>query len=238
MTHYTPATHWDEIFSTLRHAGSDLDWEDQWTDAFAPLFRERQVRRLLDLGCGTGNDALRLAQQGFGVIGLDFSREAIRQAMSKAAGSAAFVIADMAAGLPFRSESFDAAMANVAIHMFDDALTRRVFGEVKRVLRRAGVFTFHVNAIEDRPLRAKRRPAVREIEPNYILEADGQTMHFFSEAYLRELLAEWREVHLTFLGIPPRGRRGVRDLEQVVQPADCSTSEPFKFVWRGVAIAA
>lgn len=235
--YYTPAAHWDRIYWKLRHAGTDLDWEDQWTDAFAPVFRQHRVRRLLDLGCGTGNDALRLALGGLSVIGLDFSREAIQQAATKAAGLAAFVVADMAAPLPFTSGSFDATMSNVALHMFGDALTRRLFAEVKRVLRPAGVFVFHVNALEDRPVRAKRRPPVRELEPNYILESDGQTMHFFSEAYLRELLAEWRGVHLEFLEIPYRGRRGVRELLELVESADGPTAEPFKCAWRGVAIA-
>ena len=70
------------------------------------------------------------------------------------------------------------------------------------------------------PLRAKRKPPVREVAPNYILEADGQTMHFFSAAYLRELLIGWGEVHLELIEIAAR-----------------TAGEPFKCVWRGVAHA-
>jgi SAM-dependent methyltransferase len=233
---YTPATHWDLIFRNLRDAGTDLDWGDQWTGVFAPALRRHQVHCLLDLGCGTGNDTLRLTREGYRVIGLDHSREAIQQAAKKAAGLVTFLIADMATSLPFRTASFDAVMSNVALHMFDDALTRRVFAEVKRVLRPAGVFVFHVNALEDRPLRAKRRPPVRELEPNYVLEPDGQTMHFFSDAYLRELLTGWSEVHLEFLKIPYRNRRGVREMLELNENADDSTGEPLKCLWRGVAV--
>jgi SAM-dependent methyltransferase len=109
-------------------------------------------------------------------------------------------------------------MSNVAMHMFDDVRTRALFAEVRRVVRRKGVFLFHVNALNDRPIRAKRKPPLREIAPNYILEADGQTMHFFSAAYLRELLTGWGTVHLDFVEIPER-----------------MTGEPFKCVWRGMA---
>ena len=56
-----------------------------------------------------------------------------------------------------------------------------------------GLFLFHLNALEDRPLRAKWRQPVREIEAHYILEETGLTMHFFSKKYLLELLADWRE---------------------------------------------
>ena len=66
-------------------------------------------------------------------------------------------------------------------------MTRAVFAEVGRLVRPGGLFVFHVNALEDRPLRARNLPA-RELEPDYVAEESGQTMHFFSEPYLRELL--------------------------------------------------
>jgi hypothetical protein len=87
---------------------------------------------------------------------------------------------------------------------------------VGRLVRPGGLFVFHVNALEDRPLRARRLPG-RELEPDYVAEASGQTMHFFSEAYLRELLDAWRELQLTPVAVPHR-----------------KTGEPFKQVWRGI----
>ena len=60
---------------------------------------------------------------------------------------------------------------------------------LQRLVRPAGLFLFHVNALEDRPLRARWQPA-RELEPDYVAEESGQTVHFFSEAYLRELLRD------------------------------------------------
>jgi len=108
-------------------------------------------------------------------------------------------------------------MSNVALHMFPDGVTRSVFAEVRRLVRPGGLFLFHVNALEDRPLRAARIPA-REIEPDFVAEESGQTMHFFSEAYLRELLADWRELRLEAVPVPHH-----------------RTGEPFKQVWRGIA---
>ena len=64
-------------------------------------------------------------------------------------------------------------------------MTRAGFEQVGRLVRAGGLFVFHVNSLEDRPLRARRRPA-RELEPDYVAEESGQTVHFFSEAYLRE----------------------------------------------------
>jgi SAM-dependent methyltransferase len=215
---YAPSTHWDHFFHSHRQLGTDLDWGEQWTGAFNPLLHAHHVQTLLDLGCGTGNDVRRLAQHGLVVVGLDYSQEALTQAAAKAAPHSCFVRADMAFSLPFPDVCFDAVMSNVAIHMFNDALTRTIFCEVKRILRPGGLFLFHVNALEDRPVRAQRKPPLRELEPNYVLESDGQTMHFFSEAYLRELLRDWGDV----------------GLELVEISAGTLTSRFRKYVWRGV----
>lgn len=58
----------------------------------------------------------------------------------------------------------------------------------------------------------------RELEPDFVLEESGQTMHFFSEPYLRELLREWDEPRL--------------DPVEIARP---ETGEKFKRVWRGIA---
>jgi SAM-dependent methyltransferase len=109
---------------------------------------------------------------------------------------------DMAAGLPFPDASFDAVMANVAVHMFTDAVTRAIFADFRWVLREGGLFLFHVNAHDDRPLREPARPVLRELEPDYVLENSGQTVRFFSRTYLDDLLTGWRVIMLDHMEIP------------------------------------
>lgn len=215
---YAGAQYWDQYFRELRESGDDLDWGGRWTEPFVARLREAEARTVLELGCGTGNDAARLAGEGYVVTAIDLSAGAIEQAGAKFGSSVSFLVADMASPLPFPDGSFDAVMSNVALHMFPDDVTRSVFAEVGRLVRPNGLFLFHVNALEDRPLRARWRPVERELEQDYVLEQTGQTMHFFSETYLRELLREWREVRL-----------------DPVEIADRETGEPFKRVWRGVA---
>ena len=214
---YAGAEFWDQFFRQRRESGHDLDWGGLWTGPFLVRLREAGVRTILELGCGTGNDAARLAGEGYSVTAVDLSGEAIKQARTRFGSKARFAVADIAQRLPFTDGSFDAVMSNVAMHMFPDGVTRALFAEVRRLVRPGGLFLFHVNALEDRPLRARWLPA-RELEADYVAEESGQTMHFFSEAYLRELLAGWRELHLGSVQIPHR-----------------KTGEPFKHVWRGMA---
>jgi SAM-dependent methyltransferase len=214
---YAGAAFWDRFFRQRRESGDDLDWAGVWTAPFLVPLREAGVRTILELGCGTGHDAARLASEGYLVTAIDISGQAIGQAKARYGSVATFKVADMTRRLPFPDGRFDAVMSNVALHMFPDDVTRALFAEVRRVVRPGGLFVFHVNALEDRPLRARWLPA-RELEPDYVVEESGQTMHFFSEAYLRELLADWPEVHLVPVPVPHR-----------------QTGELFKQVWRGLA---
>ena len=215
---YAGVEYWDSFFRKLRESGDDLDWGGRWLEPFLVRLREARVRTIVELGCGTGNDAARLADEGYAVTALDFSGEALRRARSRYGSRVSFVVADIASPLPFPTGGFDAVMSNVALHMFPDGVTRSVFAEIGRVVRPDGLFMFHVNALEDRPLRERGRPAALELEKDYVLERSGQTMHYFSDDYLRELLQPWREVHLEPIEIRHRDRGG-----------------PFKRAWRGIA---
>jgi SAM-dependent methyltransferase len=208
---------WDGFYRQRLKAGRDLDWKGLWTRPFLVPLREAGARTVLELGCGTGNDAARLAGEGYSVTGVDLSGEAIAHARARFGAIATFLVADITERLPFPDAGFDAVMSNVAMHMFADGVTRALFAEVERLVRPGGLLLFHVNALEDRPLRARNLPA-RELEPDYVVEETGQTMHFFSEAYLRELLAGWREPELATVSIPDR-----------------KTGKPGKQVWRGIA---
>jgi SAM-dependent methyltransferase len=214
---YAGAEFWNRFYRQRRESDEDLDWGGRWTGPFLIPLREAGVQTVLELGCGTGNDAARLAGEGYAVTAIDLSGEAIAYARARFGALARFMVADMTQPLPFPDGDFDAVMSNVALHMFPDGVTRAVFAEVGRLVRPGGLFAFHVNALEDRPLRARRLPA-RGLESDYVAEDSGQTMHFFSEAYLRELLGGWREVQLASVSIPHR-----------------QTGEPYKHVWRGVA---
>lgn len=215
---YAGPDRWDSFFRELHESGRDLDWQGQWVEPFLVSLRDARVFSILELGCGTGNDADRLADEGFAVTALDFSEEAVTRAEERFGTRVSFGVADIASPLAFPAAGFDAVMSNVALHMFPDGVTRSVFAEIERVVRPNGLFVFHVNALEDRPLRAQQRPGTQELESNYVLEPSGKTMRFFSDEYLRDLLRSWREIHL-----------------EPVEIRHDDTGKPFKRVWRGIA---
>ena len=80
---------------------------------------------VLDIGCGTGSLALRLAPNGARIHGLDISREMIRIANSKAAkqdvGNVAFHVGKFDESFTvFEPESLDGICAYSILHLVDD----------------------------------------------------------------------------------------------------------------------
>ena len=76
--------------------------------------------RILDVGCGTGRLALRLARElpESRVVGCDFSRGMLAQA--RARGGALALTHGDAQRLPFADGSFDAVVSTEAFHWFPD----------------------------------------------------------------------------------------------------------------------
>lgn len=92
--------------------------------------RSRRVRRLLDVGCGTGILTARTGDVVDGLVcGLDLSFGMLEQATHRRTGP--WLQAD-AVRLPVRAGSVDAVVSTEAFHWFDDH--DAVLGEFRRVL--------------------------------------------------------------------------------------------------------
>ncbi len=81
--------------------------------------------RVLDAGCGTGENALALAERGCRVVGVDFVPAALAAAREKAAarglaGRVEFHLADILAWSPPGGERFDAVLDSGLFHVFED----------------------------------------------------------------------------------------------------------------------
>ena len=123
---------------------SDRSSVEEATDRFTDLLIERLQAgpgdRVLDVGCGVGRPALRVAAStGAGVTGITISREQVEQARELASaegmtGRVAFEYAD-GMDLPFAAESFDAVLAFESIVHMDRPVALK---EMTRVLKPGG----------------------------------------------------------------------------------------------------
>jgi ubiquinone/menaquinone biosynthesis C-methylase UbiE len=93
--------------------------------------RSLGVRRLLEVGVGTGRFAVPLAEAGIRVAGLDRSAEMLAVLRGKAGGARLPVVRGDALALPFR-RAFDAVLFSHFLHLLDDR--GALAAELRRVL--------------------------------------------------------------------------------------------------------
>lgn len=120
----------------------DRDWLAPYLPCFPP------GARVLDLGCGPGEDSATLRSRGVDVVSCDRAPGALLAACGLV-GSGALLRVDHTATFPFRDAAFDAVLASLSLHYFPWATTRAAFAEIRRVLPPGAPFLFRVNAHDD-----------------------------------------------------------------------------------------
>ena len=110
---------------------------------FVRLAEEGKVMGdIIDVGCGTGENAMMFASKGHKVLGVDSAPLAIQKAIAKAKerkSRAEFMLAD-ALDLPSIARKFDAAIDCGLFHVFSDSERRSFANSLRGVLNPEGVY--------------------------------------------------------------------------------------------------
>jgi SAM-dependent methyltransferase len=129
---------WDDAYTGRVPAPWDIG---QPQPTFVRLAQQGLLTgRLLDAGCGTGEQTLLAASSGADALGVDVSPLAIERARGKAAArgvKARFEVAD-ALSLGDLGQSFDTILDSGLFHVFDDGNRARYVTSLASVLRPGG----------------------------------------------------------------------------------------------------
>lgn len=205
------------------------------TEADLRLCGDIAGRRVLDLGCGAGENAVTMAGQGAHVIALDVSRAQL--ALGKRLAETAEVRVEWhesdAADLAFlRADSIDLALAAGVVHEIEDF--DRVLRQVHRVLRPGSAFVFS----HEHPMRLAvgRDGAGKDVLPLGRLEVRRS---YFDPApmivtYDDEAIQVWpRTIADVFSALHRAGYRVDALLEpEPVRSADPGPATPTAMIWR------
>ena len=120
----------------------------------------------LDLGCGIGQFSKWFMENGYEVISSDISKIALEKVKEFNSNVANI---DMREKLPFGDNKFDVVFANLSIHYFSDSDTKSLMNEIKRILKKDGLFIGSVNGIQG---LEKIKETAKELDHHYYYNKD------------------------------------------------------------------
>ena len=147
--------------------------------------------RVLEIGCGTGNNLRFLGELGWFGVGIDSSAVGVGLASRFLAGLGlpGHVVVASFESLPFAEGSFDIVFDRGAlIHATESGLERAI-AEISRVLVDGGYFlTFG--------LRSCRHPAAPDHERSAVATSAGRPMSFLTRCRVDEALSPFADVRV------------------------------------------
>jgi len=109
--------------------------DDIETKLALSLFKPKSGMKILDVGCGTGNFSIKLAEMGCEVIGIDVSEEMLDQARKKAKEKGLnieFKIMDVY-NLDFPDKTFDGVLSMAAFEFIKEP--QKAYNEMYRIIK-------------------------------------------------------------------------------------------------------
>jgi SAM-dependent methyltransferase len=186
----------DEWFEDPRMVAiyDDIEGDRDDLEHYVDIVRELKATRVLDVGCGTGTLACRLAEEGFRVIGVDPSPVMLEVALAKEfADQVEWSVAD-AASITVRDVDVALMTGNTAQVFLTDEGFEAALASIERSLADGGTLVFECRRPDVEPWRDWDR------EDTYqIVETDLgplETWVEFLEADDRLVTFEWTGTYL------------------------------------------
>ena len=125
----------------------ELDLENLAEAELLDFVKPDPVEAVLDAGCGTGVNLLRLQSRVQSIVGIDYALGSLcrckEKLRSRAAQDVRLCLASIAT-LPLRNHTVDKVLCLSVLQYLGDDDVRQVFREFVRVLNPAGVIVLHV----------------------------------------------------------------------------------------------
>lgn len=166
------------IWSDLHNNYSKQDWIHKpsiFAETAITYFPSRG--KVLDLGAGLGQDSRFFAEHGYDVVSTDLQQDTLAESEAKLPDTLrehlSFKKVDLREELPFDDASFEVVYAHLSIHYFTQETTRRLIGEIQRVLKPGSVFAFLVNTVDD-----PEYGTGEQLEPDYFQIGQAAKRYF------------------------------------------------------------
>lgn len=160
----------------------------------AVIFRRKKIKRILDLGCGTGRNLVYLKNKGFMVTGCDVSAEALRISKRKVK-KGSFAHCHMSS-LPFHDGYFEGIVCNHVLQHGTISEIKKAIKEMYRVLKKDGILLLEVASI-----KSSKYKNGQEIELRTKINVGGFDghipHHFFTKTELQSMFKKFKIIRLS-----------------------------------------
>jgi len=155
---------WNEVFK--KHGKFFYEPQEDIVK-IVDVLKKNGVKKILDLGCGSGRHLVYFAKNGFDTYGIDIAREGInltKQWLKDEGLKSDLTVGNIYKKLPYKNNYFDAVISTQALHHEVIEKIREAIKEIERVLIPSG-FVF----------LTFRKRKFRKFYPNHtIVEKYGQ----------------------------------------------------------------
>ncbi len=156
--------------------------------SFSEIKKHGDLKTLLDLGCGAGQDAVYFSKQGLLVTAADFSETGIKL-VPKNIKNLKAVCLDIR-NLKLKPYSFDVIYAHLSLHYFNDNATTQIFNKLYDVLKKNGLIFIKCKSTDDVLYGDGEKVA-----PDMFLK-DKHIRHFFSKEYMKEKMEKFNLIKI------------------------------------------
>jgi SAM-dependent methyltransferase len=150
------------------------------------IFKEKNIKKIVELGAGLGRDAIFFAKNSIQVAALDYSPTAIeiinkKALKNKLSSSISAKVFDIRKKLPFEDNSVEACFSHMLYCMALSTLNlKNLNKEICRIIKPGGINIYTVRHIGD----GDYKNGIHRGENLY--ENDGFIVHFFSKEKIKQ----------------------------------------------------
>ncbi len=185
---------WEKIYQKSPKAYRYYNLLDPHPDMpkVAGILKKRGVKKVLDLGCGSGRNLFYLVKQRFEVSGIDIAPTGIRQIREKLGDRKADLkVADIFAKLPYPDDFFDAIVSVQVLQHAKEKKIKGLVSEMVRVLKPKGLIFFTVGGrYSNSKLRYCLVQTAKKIAPNTYVPTLGNEKGLIHFIYNKKILLE------------------------------------------------
>ncbi len=194
---------WDKIF---KYEGKIFNKVQENIPEIVKLFKKKGVKKVLDLGSGSGRHVVYLAEKRFKVYGFDNSPAGIkiaREWLKKEGYKADLKIGSIYKKLPYKDNFFDALISTQTLHHNRINIIRKLIKEIERVLKPKGLIFITVSRKGPKKSIPKEKMwKIRFIAPRTFVPLSHDEKGLIHYWFNKKLLAaEFRNFKIYSIGI-------------------------------------